>query len=199
MTITCISTGIHSTVKIFLILIFTILLLPYKMFAQNGEKKNPPDPSAHHEILDDQYVPVLRENQQRSPAYHYSRNNVTTVQVNVDANGQNIVGDAANEPSIAVDPNNRNIITIGWRQFNTVTNNFRQAGYGYTSDGGLTWTFPGVIEPGIFRSDPVLDADVYGNIYYNSLTNDPDFFCKVFKSSTGGSSWAPTRGSSPTR
>jgi hypothetical protein len=26
-------------------------------------------------------------------------------QVNVDANGQNIVGDAANEPSICVDPN----------------------------------------------------------------------------------------------
>jgi hypothetical protein len=38
-------------------------------------------------------------------------------QVNVDANGNNIVGDAANEPSIAVDPTNGNKITIGWRQF----------------------------------------------------------------------------------
>ncbi len=40
-------------------------------------------------------------------------------QVNVDANHQNIVGDAANEPSIAVDPTNSNKIAIGWRQFDS--------------------------------------------------------------------------------
>ena len=80
-------------------------------------------------------------------------------------------------------------MVIGWRQFNTVTNNFRQNGYGYTTDGGQSWTFPGVITPGIFRSDPVLDYDVDGNFYYNSLTNDPDYYCKVFKSTNGGSSW----------
>jgi hypothetical protein len=80
-------------------------------------------------------------------------------------------------------------MTIGWRQFNTVTNNFRQAGYGFTINAGQTWTFPGVIEPGVFRSDPVLDSDADGNIYYNSLTNDPVFFCDVFKSNDGGSTW----------
>src|SRR5690349_3083840 len=41
-------------------------------------------------------------------------------QVNVDAQGNNIVGDAANEPSIAVDPTDGSKITIGWRQFNSV-------------------------------------------------------------------------------
>src|SRR6058998_1096754 len=41
-------------------------------------------------------------------------------QVNVDAQGNNIVGDAANEPSIAVDPTDGNKMTIGWRQFNSV-------------------------------------------------------------------------------
>src|SRR5882762_1506575 len=46
-------------------------------------------------------------------------------QVNVDANHQNIVGDAANEPSIAVDPTNGNRMVIGWRQFDTVNSNFR--------------------------------------------------------------------------
>ena len=40
-------------------------------------------------------------------------------QANVDANGNNIVGDAANEPSIAVDPTDSNKMTIGWRQFDT--------------------------------------------------------------------------------
>ncbi len=109
-------------------------------------------------------------------------NSIVTTQVNVDANGQNIVGDAANEPSIAVDRNNPNSMAIGWRQFNTITNNFRQAGFGYTTNGGQTWTFPGVIEPGVFRSDPVLESDIYGNFYYNSLTNNPTYFCDVFNS-----------------
>jgi len=36
-------------------------------------------------------------------------------QVNVDANQLNILGDAANEPSIAVDSTNGNNMTIGWR------------------------------------------------------------------------------------
>ena len=46
-------------------------------------------------------------------------------QVNVDANGNNIIADAANEPSIAVDPTNGSKITIGWRQFDSVLSNFR--------------------------------------------------------------------------
>jgi hypothetical protein len=41
----------------------------------------------------------------------------TSYQVNVDANGQNIVGDAANECTISVDPTNLSRMAIGWRQF----------------------------------------------------------------------------------
>ena len=58
----------------------------------------------------------------------------TSHQVNINASGQNIVGDAANEPSICVDPTNANKMSIGWRQFNSVTSNFRQAGWAYTSN-----------------------------------------------------------------
>src|SRR5262245_6209748 len=36
-------------------------------------------------------------------------------QANVDANGNNIVGDAANECSISVDPTNLNKMAIGWK------------------------------------------------------------------------------------
>src|SRR6516165_10482782 len=61
-------------------------------------------------------------------------------QVNVDASGNNIIGDAANECAISVDPTNLSRMAIGWRQFDDVTSNFRQAGYGYTTDAGLTWT-----------------------------------------------------------
>src|SRR6266513_3524183 len=66
-------------------------------------------------------------------------------QVNVDANGNNIVGDAANEPSISVDPTNGSKIAVGWRQFDTVQSDFRQSGYCYSTDAGLTWHFPGVL------------------------------------------------------
>ena len=111
----------------------------------------------------------------------------TIFQVNVDADGENIVGDAANEPSIAVDATNPNIIVIGWRQFDTINSNFRQAGYAYSHDAGRSWTFPGVHQPGVFRSDPVLEADNDGNIIYYSLRGD--FFCHVFISSDGGVSW----------
>jgi len=110
-----------------------------------------------------------------------------SVQVNVDALGHNIVGDAANEPSIAVNPANPGNMVIGWRQFNSVTSNFRQAGWAYSFDKGTTWTFPGVLTPGTFRSDPVLDVDASGVFFYQSLKSN--FTLDVFKSTNGGVSW----------
>ena len=144
----------------------------------------------HVEIQDDAYLPPARDRRVRTTAFRHAEVGFFTVQVNVDENGDNIVGDAANEPSIAVNPNDPNSIVIGWRQFDTISSNFRQAGYGYTTNGGQSWTFPGVIEPGVFRSDPVLDADSTGTFYYNSLTVDgSDFLCHVFKSTDGGATW----------
>ena len=107
-------------------------------------------------------------------------------QVNTNASGQDIVGDAANEPSLCVDPTNRNRMAIGWRQFDTITNNFRQAGVSYTTDGGLTWT-SSVLTPGNFRSDPVLEADANGNFYYSSLSSVTS--AEIFKSTDGGATW----------
>src|SRR6266513_3179487 len=112
-------------------------------------------------------------------------------QVNVDANGNNIVGDAANECSISVDPTNGSRMAIAWRQFNDVTSNFRQGGYGYTTDGGITWTFPGVLQDNVFRSDPVTHSDEVGNFFYLSLRSDGfSFFCDdLWGSTNGGQSW----------
>jgi hypothetical protein len=123
----------------------------------------------------------------RSPGLRVVNGSYVSVQVNVDLLGQNIVGDAGNEPSIAVNPINGNNMVIGWRQFDTITNNFRQAGWSYTMDGGQTWTFPGSLTPGIFRSDPVLDTDANGTFYYQSLKFD--FSMSVFRSFDGGVTW----------
>ena len=111
----------------------------------------------------------------------------TSYQVNVDANGQNITGDAANEPSISVDPTDRNKMVIGWRQFDSVSSNFRQAGWGFTSNGGVSWTFPGVLENNVFRSDPVLASNDLGHFFYLSLLTT--FFDNMWRSVDGGQSW----------
>ncbi len=145
---------------------------------------------ARVERPEDPHLAPARALRRTAPAYRFASSEIFTAQVNVDEFGANIIGDAANEPSLAVDPTNSNRMVIGWRQFDTINSNFRQAGYGFTQDGGVTWTFPGVIEPGIFRSDPVLDSDASGNFFYNSLTvSGSDFNCQVFKSSDGGATW----------
>ena len=114
----------------------------------------------------------------------------THVQVNVDASGANIPGDAANEPSIAVDPRDHDRMVIGWRQFDTIASNFREAGVGFTTDGGRTWT-AGTIDPGVFRSDPVLGVDRFGSFLYSSLSSGNGFVVDYFPSSDGGVTWGP--------
>ncbi|MEZ5966414.1 MAG: sialidase family protein [Planctomycetota bacterium] len=115
-----------------------------------------------------------------------------SIQVNVNGSQTNIPGDAANEPSISVDPNDPNRMVVGWRQFDSVASNFRKNGWAYTSDGGQTWTFPGSIRPAEFNSDPVVDIDTGGNFYYLSYpANTNSRLLYLFKSTNGGAAWGP--------
>jgi hypothetical protein len=122
-----------------------------------------------------------------SPGMVSVHDQFTSFQVNVNSSGQNITGDAANEPSISVNPTDRSRMVIGWRQFDSVTSNFRQAGWGYTSNGGATWMFPGVLENNVFRSDPVLNSDDTGQIFYLSLLET--LFDDMWRSANGGQSF----------
>jgi hypothetical protein len=122
-----------------------------------------------------------------SPALVSTFGSYTSYQVNVDASGNNRVGDAANEPSICVDPHNSNRMSIGWRQFNSVASNFREAGFAYTTTGGTRWIAPGVLQNNVFRSDPVLNSDNAGSFFYLSLLET--FFDDLWRSITGGQSW----------
>ncbi len=111
----------------------------------------------------------------------------TSVQVNVNGTGNNVPNDAANEPTLAIDPRDPNRMAIAWRQFDTVASNFRQLGRAYSTDGGATWTFPGVLDPGQFRSDPVLSVDGFGVFYLASLSSTTSV--EVFRSTDGGAYW----------
>ncbi len=116
-----------------------------------------------------------------------------SVQMNVDADGQNMIGDAAHEPTIAFDPNNPDKLVAGWKQFNSVLSGNRQAGWAYTDDGGKSWHFPGVLTPGEQRTNIMVDVDSNGNFYYQNLHYGPggDYAqdVQVFKSLDGGISW----------
>ncbi len=152
-----------------------------------AQDKNAPNPilKRHLETYDNPPVYIYRL--ETGPRMISPFGPFVSYQANVDANGNNIVGDAANECSIAVDPTNRNKMVIGWRQFNSVTSNFRQGGWGYTTDAGLTWHFPGVLENNVFRSDPVLDSDETGRFFYNSLLQS--LCINIYRSINGGQSW----------
>jgi len=183
---------LFTSFSTFIYVVLVYLLIPFPLsFAQDnkqGKQVLPWEVERLDEFPDDQYVPVQKEKQQRSSAYRFSTDDFFTVQVNVDQFGQNIVGDAANEPSIAIDPFNPNNIAIGWRQFDTISSNFRQAGYAYSTDGGVNWT-TGIIEQGIFRSDPVLGSNNSSELFYYSLSTAIGYTCELFNSNDGGATW----------
>ncbi len=108
-----------------------------------------------------------------------------SVQVNVDGQGLNIVGDAANEPSIAVHPTLDHFV-VGWREFASSSSGFREAGYAYSHDGGASWTFPGVLQPGSFRTDPIVEYDSSGTVFYSSSSGGA---VSVFRSFNSGVTW----------
>jgi len=174
-----------------ILLIFSATIFSGNATAQNQKTDPLVKKKMYRETMSDPYLPNQWGNKKTSPAFKIRDDFFFVTQVNVNDEGENIIGDAANEPSIAIDPTNPNRMIIGWRQFDNITSNFRQAGIGYTEDGGNTWTFPESIDAGIFRSDPVLDSDSEGNIFYNSLTvgYSSDYTCDVYKIAAEGFEW----------
>jgi hypothetical protein len=165
--------------------VFGVLLVAFSNFQSGLFADQPPPPEADDESPD---APLAGSGL-------YSQGTVisapfgTSFQVNVGPLGQNIVGDAANEPSLCIDPNNPKLIAIGWRQFDNTNSNFRQSGVAYSTNGGLSWTFPGSVEAGTFRSDPVLASDANGIFYYLGISNANTFNCDLFRSTNRGATW----------
>lgn len=174
-------------------LLASVLLLPLALAPASGQTLAPIRRLPLNEPLEKYGMPPAPPRKiETSPRMISQFGVFTSFQANVDGSGNNILGDCANEPSIAVDPTNGNKMMIGWRQFDSIQSDFRQSGWGYTTDAGVHWTFPGVLQPGVFRSDPVIKSDESGNFFYLSLqsTQAESFFCDdVWRSTNGGQSF----------
>jgi hypothetical protein len=150
--------------------------------------------AGHREIVDDPPAAASVDGPSESlrPTV-VERDGYVSVQVNLGPAGGNVVGDAANEPSIAVDPNAPLRMAVGWRQFDSISSNFREAGWSFSADGGRSWAPGGVLEDGVFRSDPVLASSADGVFYYYSLfgtdTTPREISCDTFISEDWGENW----------
>src|SRR6266478_3811374 len=171
------------------LLIAMVAVSPFTLGTASGQLAPTWDPHTKKPLEKYDNSPAYIYRLETSPRMVSPHGVFISYQANVDANGNNIVGDAANECTISVDPTNGSRMAIGWRQFDNVTSNFRQGGWGYTTDGGMHWTFPGVLQNNVFRSDPVTKSDEIGNFFYLSLqsTQQQSFFCDdVWRSTNGG-------------
>jgi hypothetical protein len=106
---------------------------------------------------------------------------------------QDATTELQNEEQIAINPTNPDNMVAVWRDFRL---GFRQVGWAYTFDGGVTWTEGGLIpEPNYpWQSDPGITVDKNGNFYAIVLslvsTSQPNGLF-VLKSTDGGVSWGP--------
>ena len=109
------------------------------------------------------------------------------VKLNTDATQQ-----LQNEQQVVVNPTNPlNLVAI-WRDFRL---GYRQVGYGYTFDGGATWTNPGLFVDVHYPrdSDPALTVSADGTFYamllaYTGNTNQSNGML-MFRSTDGGMTW----------
>jgi hypothetical protein len=109
------------------------------------------------------------------------------VQVNVDGNGRNIVGDAASQPSLVVDPRDPKHILVAWQQFDSVNSNFTQAAWSESRDGGRTWKALEYLERATYRRNPILAPSPDGTLYWATTTGG--LTAGVFASTDAGMTW----------
>ena len=171
-----------------------VVALPVAGADNDGPESTAPEAprrGAPIEFRDDPPIEVPPESRRTNPARRWVEGVHVSVQVNVDSGGNNIVGDAANEPSIAVDPTDPNRMAIGWRQFDTIARNFRQAGYGLHRRRRAHLDLPRRARAGRLPHRP--GARLPTPTAPSTTTAWPDrprtTACDVFSSTDGGVTW----------
>ena len=95
--------------------------------------------------------------------------------VNIKIN-QDVTFELQNEEQVAVSPKDPNNLVAAWRDFRL---GYRRVGWGYTLDGGATWTEGGLLSgtPYQRHSDPGVDVDTAGvfTVHVLSFDNGVDY------------------------
>lgn len=130
------------------------------------------------------------------------------VRVNVPGEGEPAENcNTQSEVSVARYKDN---VVAGWVDggqcdFNVRPSGVSLSGFGYSRDGGETWTDGGVIQPapgmGNVFGDPVVAADAKGTFYYASIADDTwgRSIIGVARSTDGGATWSIPVDASPGR
>ncbi len=102
-----------------------------------------------------------------------------------------------NEPAVRISRKDPNRVVAAWRDFrygiDPVAN--RRVGYSYSTDGGTTWSVPGLLDSTLLgsnyfkNSDPVIAVDTAGNFYISVITINSvngGLALALYKSTDGG-------------
>ncbi len=108
-------------------------------------------------------------------------------QINQDATAQ-----LQNEQQVVVNPTNPSNLVAAWRDFRL---GYRQVGWGFTFDRGVSWTNPGLfVDTHYVRdSDPALTVNADGDFFamllaYDGDTTHPNGML-MYRSTDGGQNW----------
>lgn len=112
---------------------------------------------------------------------------VRAAQINIDTQQMNIIGDAANQPTIAIDPRAPGRMTVAFRRFPNIASNVAQASGAWSNDAGRSW-HPFDLDPGVTRTNPLVRSDALGTFFYSSRTTAP--LSQMFRSTDGGQTWS---------
>ena len=105
--------------------------------------------------------------------------------------------DDQSEVSIEASPIDTNILFAAWNDFRVIGNNtYSKPGFGFSTDGGTSWTTNIVLPPGWVNGfDPVAAFDGLGRAYYCYIARDSILHKATYISRTTnfGSTWSHSR------
>ncbi len=197
--------------KVIRLAVFSLLLMSFWLVgvAQSAPNDELQLPGDHYRwLLDSPMRPYLSNDAENylwlkyggtsSPLSNEERDGLDAIggldqRVNDPGEDKNPAHTTQSETTIAVFGQN---VALGWNDIGQVATTNSSSGYGYSSDGGRTFTDGGDIPPvkgGANLGDPDLAVDRKGNFYFSQIALDDKgiAFIGVSKSTDGGRTFSP--------
>ena len=124
-----------------------------------------------HEVTPELFFDLKNDNM-NPPILSGKKTNVNSPYQNINISHDSF---PQNEPSVKISRKNPNRVVVAWRDFRTGVNPaLRRIGHSYSSDGGITWSEPALLQPYSpswpYASDPAVCVDTAGNFYISTIS-----------------------------